>query len=470
MTTSKDLLLAILAMDSYNRGYGAGLTVSGTQIGSATIGLTSTDPAANIPNGKSSGFYAAAYTIGAGVDGISSGSTVIAYRGTNFDVKTQLLLDVLYGWPVAVGVSSDTQAKLALDFYKAATNHSVNDGALSNVYLTGHSLGGGLAGYASALSGTEAIGYDSMSFGTAAWIHYATDPTRALSNLPNFSNYSGINTQGEILTYVRNGGAVAAESLLALALTGNPFVSLATAVAALAAERYNQTVLPVSGVSNPVTLHSMALLTLLQFAKDTTLDNIAGNEIVDWVSIQDVLVPEFFDHELAHAVGFAPSSASAAYSEEAKMLSALAYSTLEGAQGLVFGNTGARALFDDADQLGGLKTAGKLTSHLSDELSDLAKIVMQFSGLMAKNKVNAANHTDLKPELGVLSVSSAGAAVAAGGYAAADTLFVDLSQARWTESDTGTAQPKVKIIGVRANEIIVGGAGNDNRLPERLAA
>jgi hypothetical protein len=142
MTTSKDLLLAILAMDSYNRGYGAGLEVSGTQVGSATIGLTSTDPAANIPNGQSAGFYAAAYTIGTGVDGIASGSTVISYRGTNFDDKVQLLWDVLFGWPVAVGVSMDTQARLALDFYTSATHgHSVNDGALSNVYLTGHSLG-----------------------------------------------------------------------------------------------------------------------------------------------------------------------------------------------------------------------------------------------------------------------------------------------------------------------------------------
>ncbi|MDP8998415.1 MAG: hypothetical protein M3O03_15655 [Pseudomonadota bacterium] len=44
MTTPKDLLLAILAMDSYNRGYGAGLGntpdglgSSGSKIGEATL-------------------------------------------------------------------------------------------------------------------------------------------------------------------------------------------------------------------------------------------------------------------------------------------------------------------------------------------------------------------------------------------------------------------------------------------------
>jgi hypothetical protein len=31
MTVSKDLLLAILAMDSYNRGYGAGISDGGTE-------------------------------------------------------------------------------------------------------------------------------------------------------------------------------------------------------------------------------------------------------------------------------------------------------------------------------------------------------------------------------------------------------------------------------------------------------
>jgi hypothetical protein len=38
MTISDDLFRAILAMDSYDRGYGARLVVTGTQIGSATVG------------------------------------------------------------------------------------------------------------------------------------------------------------------------------------------------------------------------------------------------------------------------------------------------------------------------------------------------------------------------------------------------------------------------------------------------
>ena len=75
MATSRDLFLAILALDSYNRGYNPGLTglseAVGTQIGTATITKTTKD--AN----QAASFYATAYTW--------NGETVISYRGTTFD-------------------------------------------------------------------------------------------------------------------------------------------------------------------------------------------------------------------------------------------------------------------------------------------------------------------------------------------------------------------------------------------------
>ena len=70
MTTSKDLMLAILAMDSYNRGYGAGLGNSsdglggvGSQIGDATLTTDSTQKLGLSPT-STAGFYAAAYKLG----------------------------------------------------------------------------------------------------------------------------------------------------------------------------------------------------------------------------------------------------------------------------------------------------------------------------------------------------------------------------------------------------------------------
>lgn len=88
MAISQDLMLAILSMDTYNRGYGAGVSdgnhvVDGidhglgdainTQIRTATISsFSSSDPNSDA---VAAGFYAIAYTW--------NGQTVISYRGTD---------------------------------------------------------------------------------------------------------------------------------------------------------------------------------------------------------------------------------------------------------------------------------------------------------------------------------------------------------------------------------------------------
>ena len=82
---NRDLFLAILAMDSYNRGYGQGINnlpvlLNVTRIGNAIITRQS-DILAN-SDGVNAGFYAIAYDVsGAGVSGLTG--TVISYRGTD---------------------------------------------------------------------------------------------------------------------------------------------------------------------------------------------------------------------------------------------------------------------------------------------------------------------------------------------------------------------------------------------------
>jgi hypothetical protein len=150
MTISNDLMLAILAMDSYNRGYGAGIDLgansdtAGTRIGTATVTKNKGDEAA-----QSAGFYAIAYDW--------NGQKVIAYRGTdNPTLRADPIIgasDIVSGWVAAAGEPT-SQVGLALDFYQAVSGHSVFDTPLpSNVILTGHSLGGGLAGLIAANDG-----------------------------------------------------------------------------------------------------------------------------------------------------------------------------------------------------------------------------------------------------------------------------------------------------------------------------
>jgi hypothetical protein len=166
---NRDLFLAILSMDSYNRGYGQGisglaapeLNSDGTprtiiKIGNATLNGDSIRLLG--PDAQLSGFYAIAYNW--------NGERVISYRGTdNLSVLTDSSNDILNGWLVGGGaqggITGGAQAPLSIEFYKAVVgvdnsgNFTANPFA-NNITLTGHSLGGGLAGYVASLYGRRA--------------------------------------------------------------------------------------------------------------------------------------------------------------------------------------------------------------------------------------------------------------------------------------------------------------------------
>jgi hypothetical protein len=139
---NRDLFLAILAMDSYNRGYGAGvngLAETGS-IGNATIRAFGEDEQ---KGWEAAGFYAIGYTL--------NGERIISYRGTNFEttggLASELAKDAWNGWTLGAGYTGASQAQLALDFYTAVTGGSVYNRTVpgGRPVLVGHSLGGGLA-------------------------------------------------------------------------------------------------------------------------------------------------------------------------------------------------------------------------------------------------------------------------------------------------------------------------------------
>lgn len=75
---------------------------------------------------------------------------VTNFRGSFFDLNSPIWIDVLNGWSVEAGVAG-AQAGTALDFYntvKAKEPIRVTRASPP----TGHSLGGGLAGYVPSLS------------------------------------------------------------------------------------------------------------------------------------------------------------------------------------------------------------------------------------------------------------------------------------------------------------------------------
>jgi hypothetical protein len=154
MTMSPELFMAILSMDSYNRGYDEGIVGLGG-VGSL-VGVAEIISQSNVSIGsedRTVGFYASAYTLTADVDTLSAGTIVISYRGT--DNYSQLNgNDVLNGWITGAGATSG-QIEFAGEFYNAVK--AANPTA--NIVFTGHSLGGGLAGFmASTGAGVTAVG------------------------------------------------------------------------------------------------------------------------------------------------------------------------------------------------------------------------------------------------------------------------------------------------------------------------
>lgn len=132
MAIDNSVFLSVLAMDSYNRGYDAGINISDNGIRNATLGDSATDILG--AQAQSASFFAQAYSW--------NGETVIAYRGTS---SPGMLDDISNGWPTGFGWADAPQAMLALKFYNAV------DATNTNIELTGHSLGGGLAGLSAAL-------------------------------------------------------------------------------------------------------------------------------------------------------------------------------------------------------------------------------------------------------------------------------------------------------------------------------
>ncbi len=306
---NSELFKAILAMDSYNRGnstIGQGIvlpTILGqTQIGNAIISNDSLNiPATSL--GVAAGFYAISYKL-------SSGGTVISYRGT--DVPPSI--DVVNGWFQGGGMLT-SQAILAAQFYKAVIGTD-DPLARNDVSFTGHSLGAGLAGFMATLYNKSGIIFDNMPFELSAKLvptYAAID--QFLSDTYYFNGATSLNQFPRLVT--------------AYATTGEVLAVL-RGVQTTPVHYFDSN----GGVRSPVDLHSQALLINLMYAEQAGL--------TDWHNIGWSFINALFDPAIATAAGF--SSVAGVYPAEQKMLSAIAYSAIDEGQ-RIFGDTAIRAMF-----------------------------------------------------------------------------------------------------------------------------
>ncbi len=418
---SNTLMQAILAMDAYNQGYNKGIDHGETQIGLATFSDDKGDTEA-----QTAGFYAVAYNY--------DGQTVISYRGTdNLSLFPDPLSgggDIWTGWGVGLGSYLGQQALLAAEFYQTVTGTENSSPLEGTALLVGHSMGGGLAGLIASIYHENAVIFDNIPFEEAATNLYETatltdDDIAAQANLAWIA--SGFNQS--VYDQVYNGLVEDRNYVLNTFYNGlTPWSPLiggnigAYAVTGEAAQFWRATAEQTTSVSyldsngglrDIEDLHSQSLLVHLQFAQDEGL--------TDWHEIGKELWDAAFSEEIGEAAGFKDDE-KGHYSATSKLLSAIAYSAIDEGN-LVFGDTGIRAMFDDADQLGKVLSSPTSNSFLGATSDEIAQIFVQYAGILANYKVSSNNDIlNLDPETGIIDVTD-------------DNLLlsIDLSSTLWTD-------------------------------------
>jgi pimeloyl-ACP methyl ester carboxylesterase len=435
------LLNAILAMDAYNRGYGASIELEGNKVGSATITLNSSALGVTNPDAQESewifrdqhiDFYAIAYEY--------DGETVISYRGTD-----SYTTDILYGYGVGAGDPYTSQSRLAVEFYQAVDALAGGN----NLTLTGHSMGGGFAGLIAAMYGEQAVIFDPMPFELAA--------QRAVNGMDSnlfFAASAGFNslitaleTQGDNTTFYNQdmvdeffGGILSNE--VYFGTIESYYIPQYSFRQNLVAFLRDNPVTQLYAGPSMVTEHQ------LPFAPDVPLTNTWQNKLgqghditlsvfqlyaqtsgiaSDWQTSAKYWIPDVFDNQLGLTIGGDASGftgtlqSSENYSEIFR--TAIAYSALEAdtdGTGLVFGNTAIHALFNDANALGAALSETNVSMYLSDAYAaTLSNIFVQYAGQLALNKIVKTTENSSVVD-GVLTLSPN-----------EDALTVDLSDAAW---------------------------------------
>jgi len=353
--TNNVVFKAILAMDSYNRGYGSKLSNLGEsvtdKIGNYYISNTKGDLDA-----QSVGFYSVAYQHN------DTGAQVISYRGTD-----AFFQDMLTGWITGSGVYFNQQAWRGADFYRAVIGEA--NPMTANVEFVGHSLGGGLAGLMSNLYHRDATVFNNMPFEFAASLVYGQGNSGDATALAN---------------YYFNGATPLAPNWIdveAYATTGET-LALSRATQFAAVDYLNSN----GGARSPFDLHSQALLVNLLYAREEGL-------ATDWHEVGGDFVNAMFDN----TVGVASGSGNAD-----KMLNKIAYSAIDEGE-RVFGDTAIQAMWSDANDLGKAMAASNVSDELEEYSYELSQAFVQYAGHLADKKVLQAD----SPEViaGILNLS-----------------------------------------------------------------
>lgn len=398
-----ETMSAILALDTYNRGYNQAVKINiydadfnqeeiGRFIGRIEI-IDQSDPA-QFSDEVSDGFYAVAYKAlsGINVSGMSVDDIIISYRGTDIALSWPWELigsDIWNGYGIGTLSARGKQAKHAIEFYKTIVG--AGDLQDNDISLTGHSLGGGLAGVVGGLYGRPGLLFDNMAFegatanayieaGTAASLKtliYGSDPRW----LPDFGALETIWMHQEFLQFNRLLQSTPKRRLV----PGNARLGDFDRAASFAG-------------NTTFALHSQALLVLALFG----LDEWAGEGgTTNWQKSAKYFLPPLFDDNIASSIDSLSGHIGNNGTPAGVLASSIAYSVLtEGDtdEALPFGNTAVRVLFNDADDLGLALDGNGSVLSLEQSANEnrivahgLGDLIVQYAGSLAIGDVTNDN-------------------------------------------------------------------------------
>jgi Ca2+-binding RTX toxin-like protein len=461
---------ALLAMDSYHRGYDAGVVVPGKKLGLATFRSDS-----QAFGGQDIGFYASVYDW--------DGKTVISFRGTTFASSVGQIpafaSDIIEGWSMFLGFGPNRQPGYAKAFYEHVTGLTfvdhLDEYGPGNVLLTGHSLGGALAGFVGARSYADTVVFDPTPYGAVTWqsvmseafiataLEFALDPQllfqllgpsvllgtvitgtnllwqdfadrfrdNIIAREPGLELISGAALQGEIASAIPSLQGPLATAIIPLL----PFLGFSALAQDMLTDLTEDRSL-IATVANygvqldPASLHSMALLTTILYG-DRQWTSEGGT--ADWHSAAKYFLASLNDAEIAGAVG---TTWQGAYAIGDQMAQKIAYSSINvgDRDARPFGDVAIRALFNDGDDFGRVLTSysGSLPSLFNDGVKQqIGRLIVEFSGLLAYNAVYAdAGNGALR----------AGTLAFGDGPDSPNSAFnIDLRESTWTMPGTSAA-------------------------------
>ncbi|MGB4057656.1 MAG: Ig-like domain-containing protein, partial [Alphaproteobacteria bacterium] len=165
----------------------------------------------------------------------------------------------------------------------------------------------------------------------------------------------------------------------------------------------------------------MSTLVIRKFAD---VGSASGTALAtDWRASAQYFWPVLYNKAFAEQIGI--NTLAGASAADAKLRDIIAYSAIdEGTP--VFGDTGIRALYDDANNLGKALAVPGVSASLATYATDISKAFVQYAGMLALNKVEMATNATAKN--GVLTLSEA---------ANNKTLTIDFTDTTWKAINGG---------------------------------